>query len=82
MSSCSFGTSASFARLPMSDVVLRSRTSSVWGEGSVIVRVGCSTWGCGGVSRTCTDKPISEAFPSAPNTFTYRRGEDGEGDGE
>ena len=52
MSSCSFGTSASFARLPISDVVLRSRTSSVWGEGRVTVKVGWGACGWGGVSRT------------------------------
>ena len=52
MSSWSFGTSASFARLPNSEVVFKFNVNSVSGDGRVIVTVGCGECGCGGVRST------------------------------
>ena len=49
MSSCSFGTSASLARLPKRDVVLRSRVKL---GGIVIVRAGAGELGVGGDTIT------------------------------
>jgi len=46
MSSCNFGTLASFARLPMSDVVVRSRVKS---GGMLMVNTGTAEVGVGGI---------------------------------
>jgi len=50
MSSCNFGTLASFARLPMSDVVVRS---SVKSGGMLMVSMGVVEPGVGGVMTIC-----------------------------
>lgn len=50
MSSCNFGTLASFARLPMSDVVVRSRVKS---GGMLMVNTGTAEVGVGGIITIC-----------------------------
>lgn len=58
MSSCNFGTSASFARLPIRDLVCRLSVKSVSGEGRATVSVGCGERGCGGVKRICGEQLV------------------------
>ena len=59
MSSCNFGTLASFARLPIRDVVVRS---SVKSGGMLMVRTGTTEVGVGGVITICNKKSLK--FPS------------------
>jgi hypothetical protein len=75
-SSCSFGTSASFARLPSSDVVF---SSSVKVGGMCSARLGAGVPAAGGVTTTCDSGQCEDLWSWKG---TCRRGQERERDGE